>query len=457
MNSFWGFGFRYIALNKKRSLLNILSLAFAIILFTIAGTLIARWVYIRSMMISAFPLPVLLDDIVMAWRVPIFYRGLTFNPLRFFGLALIVPFIIYIIFKRTVAARADQLYLLRCHGATGKQIFKILAWEGFTVWGAASAGVALCVIIVRVLEVLFKVDKILSPVLPYFFAITAALVLTMLSLLIQTRKILKSPPAEATYLKTRVTVENAKEADDIHFTSAKTRFLLRLYNDGVIRTILYGFRVLREKLHDSYIDLRYSRKNLEGNEKTKQANLGAHDVYHTTYKAMDYIFRYVDIEESDVLVDVGCGKGRVINYWLSKKLKNKIYGLELDPEVASHTAEQFAKWKNVTIISGDAIANFPADATIAYFYNPFSTEKVQEFEQSLCERFENREMTVIYYRPMSEQVFHNGNWEIKQCDMFGDFNIKKDGRFNKFDGLSIIKKRMNGGDNEVRSDGNDIE
>lgn len=67
--------------------------------------------------------------------------------------------------------------------------------------------------------------------------------------------------------------------------------------------------------------------------------LGANGVYHTDYSVINTIFSLVPIGEQDVLVDVGCGKGRVINYWLSQGYTNKMVGLELDPQVAAQTVQ----------------------------------------------------------------------------------------------------------------------
>jgi hypothetical protein len=166
--------------------------------------------------------------------------------------------------------------------------------------------------------------------------------------------------------------------------------------------------------------------------------MGANDVYHTKYSVMPLIFNLVPIKERDVLVDVGCGKGRVINYWLSRKLKNRIYGLELDKEIAQRTSKQFAKYKNVSIIPGDAIANIPLNATVFYFYNPFSEDKVRQFEEKLCQLFQGKSIKVIYYNPKSISVFYNGRWRIKYINFEKDLGLKRWGRLNKFHDLAII-------------------
>jgi ubiquinone/menaquinone biosynthesis C-methylase UbiE len=169
--------------------------------------------------------------------------------------------------------------------------------------------------------------------------------------------------------------------------------------------------------------------------------LGANDVYHTKYTVLPKIFRLVKISKADVLVDVGCGKGRVISYWLSRHYRNKMIGLELDEQVAAKTRKQLSRWKNVTIISGNAIQNLPNDGTIFYFYNPFSKEIVEQFENKIAEMNKNKPITIIYYNPKSIDVFRNSNWKIRYINFEKDLGIKRWGRINKYHDLAIIKSK----------------
>ena len=198
---------------------------------------------------------------------------------------------------------------------------------------------------------------------------------------------------------------------------------------------------IRDCFYNTAIDVRFSGRRLNGNSKTSYKHLGANDVYHTSYFVMPHIFKLVPISENDVLVDVGCGKGRVINYWLSCKLKNRIIGLELDPELAKRTSRQFSRWKNVSIIAGDAVSNIPPDGTIFYFYNPFCEEKVRQFEEALSGMFKSKPIKLIYYNPKSIDLFNNSKWEVKHLNFENDLGIKRWGRINKFHELSIVTRK----------------
>jgi len=223
------------------------------------------------------------------------------------------------------------------------------------------------------------------------------------------------------------------------------RIKSRIEREGFLKTIDYllnvGYFQLIDCICITWLDMRYSKRLLRGNLKTAYKNLGANDVYHTKYSVMPLIFNLLPIKKNDVLVDVGCGKGRVINYWLSRKLKNQIYGLELDKKIAKQTATQFDKRENVIIITGDAVSNIPISGTIFYFYNPFSTEKVEQFEERLSELFPNKPIKVVYYNPKSLSAFCNDRWNIKYINFEQDLGIKRWGRLNKYDDLAIITRK----------------
>jgi len=225
-----------------------------------------------------------------------------------------------------------------------------------------------------------------------------------------------------------------------------SRVNARLKEDGYSKTLKYGAIVCSDAfttyLRDTYLDLKYSGRILHGNKKSNYKHLGANDVYHTDYSVMPLLFSNVRIKPDDILVDVGCGKGRVINYWLSQKLPNQIFGLEIDPSLASATARQFSGYSNVKVIQGNAIANLPPNGTIFYFYNPFNEEKVSEFEQKVHAITGNNQVKIIYYNPKSLNVFESNKWSVKKLDFEKDFGVKRWGRLNKYHDLAIITKSM---------------
>lgn len=218
----------------------------------------------------------------------------------------------------------------------------------------------------------------------------------------------------------------------------------RVQEEGYVKTLKYGALVgadaLKTYLQDTYLDLKYSGRVLHGNNISNFKDLGANDVYHTDYSVMPLLFRNLCINPDDILVDVGCGKGRVINYWLSQQYKNQIIGLEIDPDVAANTSRQLAKYSNVKVIPGDAIENLPPEGTIFYFYNPFHETKIIDFEQKLREITEGNQIRVIYYNPKNLHAFENSNWSVQRINFEKDFGVKRWGRLNKYHDLAILTK-----------------
>ncbi|MDF2501257.1 MAG: GCN5-related N-acetyltransferase [Anaerosporomusa subterranea] len=227
--------------------------------------------------------------------------------------------------------------------------------------------------------------------------------------------------------------------------SLLSRINSRVREEGYAKTLQYGVLVgadaFKAYLRDTYLDLKYSDRLLRGNNVSNFKHLGANDVFHTDYSVMPLLFRNLPVSPDDVLVDVGCGKGRVINFWLSRKYKNQIIGLEIDPDIAANTARQLANHANVKVIPGDAIENLPSEGTIFYFYNPFNEEKVVKFEQKVRELTRGNQVNIIYYNPKSLHVFENSKWSIQRFDFERDFGVKRWGRLNKYHELAILTKK----------------
>lgn len=164
------------------------------------------------------------------------------------------------------------------------------------------------------------------------------------------------------------------------------------------------------------IDLRYGGF-LGGNVKTRFGERGAHDTVNSDYLVLDRIFPG-RVEEDDVLCDVGCGKGRVLNYWLSLGLSNRMIGVELDPEIAASTRRRLEAHPNVDIVTGDAVSALPRDATLFYLYNPFSKPVLEEFVRALLDR--GGAARVFYYHPTYPEAFDAPELSVETVELGGD-------------------------------------
>lgn len=183
-------------------------------------------------------------------------------------------------------------------------------------------------------------------------------------------------------------------------------------------------RVVRV-LRNARLDLRYGRF-LGGSIHSPYAHLGIADTSNTDYAAMPKIFGN-EIKHGDVLVDIGCGKGRVINWWLSCGLANKIIGIEFDQRIAGQTRKRLRGYNNVTIITGDALKLLPEDGTIFYMFNPFSAPWVTELRDLMLAKFnDRRNVTLFYYNCVYLEIFKSDpNWIVKEIDLTGAIRLHK--------------------------------
>ena len=138
------------------------------------------------------------------------------------------------------------------------------------------------------------------------------------------------------------------------------------------------------------------------------------DEYHhpyepTPYCVLERLVKSGFFGEGDVVLDYGCGKGRV-GFFLSYRTKAQTIGIEYD----EHIYEDALKNRNSTIsrIKPDFVLTraeeyeVPANVNRCYFFNPFSVEILQ----TVCARITEswyacpREIFLFFYYPADEYI-----------------------------------------------------
>ncbi len=154
---------------------------------------------------------------------------------------------------------------------------------------------------------------------------------------------------------------------------------------------------------------------------------------NSDYEALSRIFKN-RINDDDILVDVGCGNGRVINWWLQHHPKNKMIGIELSEEIASKTSVRLQRFPNVTIIQGNAIESLPDDGTLFYFYNPFKRDVVRKFNEQIKRQFKSTQnVRFFYYNCKYVDIFERDpKWHVEFVDLGGPSSAP-------FDTLAIMR------------------
>jgi hypothetical protein len=151
-------------------------------------------------------------------------------------------------------------------------------------------------------------------------------------------------------------------------------------------------------------DLRYGRP-LGGTVKTRYAHLGAHDVGNADYDDLAILFAAADVRPDDVIVDVGAGKGRSLNWLLTHHPRNRLVGIELDPEICAETARRLRRFSQLTVVCGDAVELLPADGTLFYLFNPFDSSVMTRFRDALVAA--RTTARIVYYNYKALEVFED--------------------------------------------------
>ncbi len=110
--------------------------------------------------------------------------------------------------------------------------------------------------------------------------------------------------------------------------------------------------------HDWFVDRRICGRslvkevpNISGDEKKETGGTGTQS---TSYACLKRIFSHVELSPSDKLMDIGCGKGRVLAFLMNQKRPCELYGIEYNHEVAKFAQEWSARFPQIHIIAGDA-------------------------------------------------------------------------------------------------------
>jgi SAM-dependent methyltransferase len=167
-------------------------------------------------------------------------------------------------------------------------------------------------------------------------------------------------------------------------------------------------------------DLRFGGTFLGGTIPSRYADQGAVETANTDYRVLEILFSRVELRPNDVVVDVGCGKGRVLNFLLGLSGGNRIVGLELDPAIAARTRRRLRKYDRVRIISGDARTMIPPDGTIFYLYHPFNDVVLRDVLPRFKAVTAPGRPVIIYYNPVHLNLFADDpHWRVENVDMSG--------------------------------------
>ena len=138
------------------------------------------------------------------------------------------------------------------------------------------------------------------------------------------------------------------------------------------------------------------------------------DEYHHPYEPTPYcvLERLADsgfFGEDDVVLDYGCGKGRV-GFFLSCRRKTKTVGIEYDEHIYKDALEN--RRSTVSGVKPEFVLTraekyaVPGAVNRCYFFNPFSVELLHKVMARIVESWYEapREIFLFFYYPADEYI-----------------------------------------------------
>lgn len=138
------------------------------------------------------------------------------------------------------------------------------------------------------------------------------------------------------------------------------------------------------------------------------------DQYHhpyepTPYRVLERLAGSGFFCKDDVVLDYGCGKGRV-GFFLSYRTAAAVIGIEYDEQIYQQAQKNqktaVPKAKADFVLTKAEQYEVPAEVNRCYFFNPFSVEILQKVMARILESYYEspREIFLFFYYPSDEFI-----------------------------------------------------
>ena len=127
----------------------------------------------------------------------------------------------------------------------------------------------------------------------------------------------------------------------------------------------------------------------------------AFDYRAAGWRSLQVILKRGDVTPTDVFVDFGCGKGRVL-YLASRYPFREVIGVDLSPEVVEAARRNLRRRRHIRVeVANAADWPIPEDLTFAFFHNPFPNSIFESVTENVLKSLKRRprRFRVIYRRP----------------------------------------------------------
>lgn len=109
------------------------------------------------------------------------------------------------------------------------------------------------------------------------------------------------------------------------------------------------------------------------------ASEGAHDPTGSRYFVLEQLFAYFSFTKDSHLLDVGCGAGRALAYFVQAGFSGRATGVDLDGSLVERAKAWSSRYSQISVVH-DNVLDLPlADYTDFYLFNPFDTRILLQF------------------------------------------------------------------------------
>ena len=129
----------------------------------------------------------------------------------------------------------------------------------------------------------------------------------------------------------------------------------------------------------------------------------------TPYSVLERLGNSGLISKRDVVIDYGCGKGRV-DFFLAYQVKANTIGIEYDERIYQSALENqktaVSSRKTEFVLAKAEEYEVPNMVNRCYFFNPFSVEILRKVMARIIESYyeQPREMLLFFYYPSEEYI-----------------------------------------------------
>jgi len=143
-----------------------------------------------------------------------------------------------------------------------------------------------------------------------------------------------------------------------------------------------------------------------------------------SYPGLGCIRGKIEFHPQEVLVDIGCGRGRALCVFSREPQVARCVGIEyhaIHAGIAQRNAQSVrGRLAAITIIQGDASEQNYADMTLIFLFNPFGEATMRRtiHRIGLSLRENPRPIRLVYVNPKHENVLMEQSWLSKTDSFF---------------------------------------